>query len=250
MAQAARAHLETLLRERRLDRTLTSARPPFEALDDRLVAPTGIAALDARLAGGLPRGQISECVGPRSSGRTSLLQAVLSASTARGEIVAHVDPVDSFDVESARAGGVDVSRLLWIRGQASIGPRQSLAQEWGVAHAGLDRALKALALVLQTGNFGVVSLDLVDVPSSVIRRLPFTTWLRVQRLIEATETVCLILSADPVARSAGGLTLAMSCPIPSRAASPLARAVTAQGSRRLPEPTLELRVIGGRFHRA
>jgi hypothetical protein len=247
MAQTARAHLETLLRDRHLDRTLTTARP-LEALDDRLVAPSGIAALDARLAGGLPRGQISECVGPRSSGRTSLLQAVLAAATSRGEIVAHVDPLDSFDVESAQAGGLDLERLLWIRGQASADPRPSLAQQWGAAHASLDRALKALALVLQTGHFGVVSLDIIDIPPSVIQRLPFTTWLRVQRSIEATETVCLILAADPVARSAGGLTLAMSAAA-TRVVPPLPHVVTAPPPRRFSEPPLECRVIGGRFQR-
>jgi hypothetical protein len=243
MPQVARAHLETLLREKQLDRTLTTARPLEAPLDERLVASTGVAALDARLAGGFPRGQISECVGRHSSGRTSLLQAVLGAATRRGEIVAHVDPLDRLDVESARAGGVDLSRLLWIRGHASAGSRPSLAEEWGAAHTGVDRALKALTLVLQTGHFGVVALDLLDVPSSVIRRLPFTTWLRVQRLIEATDTVCLILAAESIARSAGGLTVAMSRPVSSRGAASFG------ACRRFPEPALELRVAGGRFAR-
>jgi hypothetical protein len=248
MSQAARAHLETLLREKRLDRTLTTARPLETPLDDRLVASTGVSALDARLAGGFPRGQISECVGARSSGRTSLLQAVLGAATRRGEIVAHVDPLDGFDVESAQAGGIDLGRLLWIRGQASAGSRPSLAEEWGAAHTALDRALKALTLVLQTGHFGVVSLDLIDISPAVIRRLPFTTWLRVQRLIEATDTVCLILAGEPVARSAGGLTVAMSRPASSRAVPP--GAIPPGACRRFPEPTLELRVVGSRFARA
>jgi hypothetical protein len=208
------------------------------------VASTGLAAIDTRLAGGLPRGQLSECVGPRSSGRTSLLNRVLGAATARGEIVAHIDPLDTFDVASAAAEGVDLSRLLWIRGHATALPRPSLAQEWGAAHAGLDRALKALALVLQAGHFGVVSLDLVEMSPAIIRRLPFTTWLRVQRLIEGTETVCLILAGEPVARSAGGLTLAMSCPI----LAPRLRGPDGM-SRRLPEPLLDLRVVGGRFPR-
>ena len=70
--------------------------------------PTGVTALDARLGGGFPRGQLSELVGPRSSGRTSLLLQMLAAATARGELVALVDALDMFDVESAAAAGVDL----------------------------------------------------------------------------------------------------------------------------------------------
>ncbi len=246
MVQTARAHLESLLREKRLDRTLTTARPFEDQRDDRLVASTGVARLDRRLSGGLPRGQISECIGERSSGRTSLLLAALAAATGRGEMTAHIDPQDAFDVESAVAAGVDVSRLLWVRGQAMRGTRLPLAQEWSGVHAALDGALKALALVLQTGHFGLVSLDLVDMSPAVIRRLPFTTWLRVQRLLEATDTVCLLLATDPIARSAGGITVAVSRASRKRPSSH-PEAVASRASQRFPEPPIELRVIGGRF---
>ena len=73
----ARADLESLLRARKLDRTLAT-RLPFAvarpdgpgaghetAIDEYAVAPTGVTALDARLAGGIPRGHISEIVGAR-----------------------------------------------------------------------------------------------------------------------------------------------------------------------------------------
>src|SRR5687767_2765871 len=60
----ARAELESLLRTRQLDRTLTTTLPPG---DETTVAATGIGALDALLGGGLPRGHLSEIVGPRSS---------------------------------------------------------------------------------------------------------------------------------------------------------------------------------------
>ena len=79
----ARAELESLLRTRRLDRTLTTALPDPNTTvgaaggnagkDEYAIAPTGVAMLDARLGGGLPRGQLSEIAGPRSSGRASLL---------------------------------------------------------------------------------------------------------------------------------------------------------------------------------
>jgi len=60
----ARADLESLLRARRLDRTLTTMLPPIDPRDEAAVAPSGIASLAARLGGGFPRGQLSELVGP------------------------------------------------------------------------------------------------------------------------------------------------------------------------------------------
>src|SRR6267142_2623552 len=112
----ARADLESILRARQLDRTLTTALPPLDPRDESALAPSGVTALDARLGGGFPRGQLSELVGPRSSGRTSLMLQLLAAATSRGELVAVVDALDMFDVESAAAAGVDLTRLLWIRG--------------------------------------------------------------------------------------------------------------------------------------
>ncbi len=207
MTQTTRAHLETLLGDRKLDHTLTTRKV---AHDDWPSASTGLSELDLQLKGGWPRGQISDLVGPRSSGRTSLLLSSSAAAIDRGELVAIVDTVDSLDPESAAAAGIDLAHLLWIRGQAMSSARASLAQEWGGFHTALDRALKALNLVLQTGHFGLVALDLVDLPAQVIKRVPFTTWMRLQRVIEGTETVCLLMGVEPTARSAGGLTVALS----------------------------------------
>src|SRR6185369_9079138 len=116
MPSLARADLESLLRAHKLDRTLTSELPPQPSHDDWTVAATGVAPVDAQLAGGFPRGQLSEVVGPRSSGRTSLLLQTLAAATRRGELVALVDTLDTLDVESAAAAGVAFDRFLWIRG--------------------------------------------------------------------------------------------------------------------------------------
>jgi hypothetical protein len=73
----------------------------------------------------------------------------------------------------------------------------------------IDRALKALNLVLQAGGFGVVAIDLADVPPAALKRIPFTTWLRVQRAIEGSDTACVLLTPEPLSRSAGGLTLTL-----------------------------------------
>jgi hypothetical protein len=50
---------------------------------------------------------------------------------------------------------------------------------------------------------------MADVPMSALRRLPFTTWLRIQRAVEGSDTACLLTSPEPLARSAGGLTLTL-----------------------------------------
>ena len=198
MANAALATLESALRAKKLDRTLTTALPALERIDPSALAPTGVAPFDACLAGGLPRGQLSEIAGRCSSGRTTVLLHLVAAATRRGEIAAIVDTCDRLDVASAVVAGADLDRVLWVRGDAT-----------GPAERAVDRALKACTLVLQAGGFGVVALDLADVPLVALKRLPFTTWLRIQRIVEGRDTACVLVVPEPLARSAGGVTLAL-----------------------------------------
>jgi recombination protein RecA len=207
----AREHLESLLRERKLDHTLTnwSLTPGSDPMATRWLVPTGIAELDARLEGGLPRGHLSEVIGPRSSGRLAILVSALAGATSRGEAAALIDPLDMFDPVSASASGIDFQRMLWIRGEASSSARVSLSSEYGTLQKNLDRAVKALNIVLQAGGFGVVVLDLGEVAAQTIKRLPYTTWVRLQRIIEGSETACVLIGGEPIARSAGGVTVQM-----------------------------------------
>ena len=149
-----RAALEALLRDRKLDVTLTSSAPWTEVPPDRLAA-TGQGDLDGALGGGLRRGHVSEIVGGASSGRTTIVMSALAAATARGDVAAIVDVCDTFDASSAEAHGVDLTRVLWVRDTGDP-----------------VRALKAFSLVLQAGNFGLVVFDLADVPPPVVRRFP------------------------------------------------------------------------------
>ena len=195
----ARADLESLLRDRKLV-------PPVALggnTDEYATAPTGVTALDAVLAGGFPRGQLSEIVGARSSGRASVLLHMLAAATTRREIVALVDVLDMLDVSSAAAAGVDLGRLLWIRGQVLMHPGQCRDMN----QRALDRAIKALTLVLQAGNFGLVAFDAAEAPPHALERLPFTTWRRLQRIIEGSQTACVLVGDTPIARSSGGVTV-------------------------------------------
>src|SRR5712672_2183593 len=117
-----------------------SAIIPASRLDVRPapeMVSSGIAALDA-LAGGLPRGCLTEICGPASSGRTTLLLAALAATTRRGEFCVVVDASDALDPYSVAAAGVDLDRLLWVRcgenppqksrAKAGVGPRTSDAK--------------------------------------------------------------------------------------------------------------------------
>lgn len=185
---AVRAELEALLRARKLDVTLTSAAWPQE--DEDRVAVTGWPDLDPPLGGGMARGHLSEIVGVRSSGCTTLFFAMAAAAIARGEVVALIDTHDRFDPVSAEAAGVDLARLLWVR-------------ESGNA----DRALKAMNLVLQAGGFGLVAFDLCDVRGPALRQFPHTTWMRIARIVEGSATVALLIGAEHIARSPGGATI-------------------------------------------
>lgn len=213
---ATKTALEALLRDRKLDRTLTTT-PEGEA---EARAPLDMGAVDARLLGGLPRGRLSEVVGPVSSGRTSLAWAWLGAATRRGEWAALVDTFDRFDPASAADCGIALDRLLWVRGQAVSKTAGALDPGWRpgeraasgpgtLVERALDRAIKALNLVLQSGVCTAVVVDLADAPPAGLARIPASTWLRVQRVIDGTETTCLLIGPGPIARSAGGVTITL-----------------------------------------
>jgi hypothetical protein len=201
-ASVSRVSLESLLRARRLDRTLTSALAPTPH-DEYALGSTGVAPLDAALEGGFPRGQLSEIVGSRSSGRASLLMRLLAAATNRGEVVALIDALDMFDVASAGAAGVHLDRLLWIRGHVVAHP--GMCRDMN--QRAMEQAIRALALVVGAGNFGVVAFDGGEAPADAFRRLPFTTWLRLQRMVEGHQTICVLVGSEPMARSSAGLTV-------------------------------------------
>src|SRR6187549_1631691 len=135
-----------------------------------------------------------------------MLLQLLAAATRGGEIAALIDTCDGLDVASAAAAGIDHNRLLWIRGASSGRVLSALSESKDRI---VDRALKALNLVLQAGGFGVVAIDLADVPLTAIRQIPFNTWMRVQRVIEGSDTACVLLASEPLARSAGGLTVTL-----------------------------------------
>src|SRR5438270_10777049 len=74
--------------------------------------PTGIAALDESLRGGLPRGALTEIVGAKAPGSATLLHHLLSRAVMENQIVVLVDGHDSF--EATAMSEPALSRLSWL----------------------------------------------------------------------------------------------------------------------------------------
>ncbi|MCG6923908.1 MAG: DNA recombination/repair protein RecA [Acidobacteria bacterium] len=195
---ATKAALETLLREKKLQ----AEAPPLRGEDRRhRRVPTGQAGVDHLLEGGFPRGHLSEVHGPVSSGRTGLVLALIARTTRAGALAALVDPLDRFDPASAGAAGIALARMLWLRG-----PRGGSEEPRPRA---LAEATAAVATLAGSGLFEVVILDLAGVADRERARLPATTWVRLQRTVEETETVLLLVADRHVAFGPGGMSLAL-----------------------------------------
>jgi hypothetical protein len=178
-------------------------------------AATGIPEVDA-LSGGLPRGTLTEVCGSGSSGRTALLLSLLAEFTRREELCVLVDAGDCFDPASAEAAGVELGRLLWVRcGKVFSSSFLVSRKEPGGAQKTrnekretiVEQALRASDLVLQAGGFGLVALDLGDVPPATARRVPLTSWFRFRRAVEETPAALLLLTQEAVAGTCAALTL-------------------------------------------
>jgi recombination protein RecA len=152
---------------------------------------TGIPEVDS-LAGGFPRGCLTEICGPASSGRTSLMLAAMAQATRREEVCALVDAAGAFDPASAAAAGVALERLLWVR-----------------CGGNAEHALKAADLLVHGGGFGLVVMDLADTPAETARRISMTSWFRLRRAVEHTPTVLLVVEQQSHAKTCASLTLEM-----------------------------------------
>lgn len=172
--------------------------------------PIGIAAIDT-LTRGLPRAALTEIAGPTSSGRTGVMLSALAGATRRQEVCALVDASDSFDPCSAAVAGIDLERLLWVRCNQPAPKRtgtRTKERHSQFAFAGaLEQVLKVTDLLLQSGGFGMVVLDMGDIPAESVRRVPLTSWFRFRRAVEPTATVLLLIEQEPSAKTCASLVL-------------------------------------------
>ena len=138
------------------------------------------------LLGLFPPGRLSEIVGPRSSGASSLLLALIARITTSGGQVAFVDGMDALDPASAAAAGVDLSALLWVK----CGGR-------------LRVALSAADLLVRCPGFALVVLDLDE-----LGPMPASAHMRLQRAVEGGDTILITRSARHREGSPASLVLA------------------------------------------
>lgn len=187
-AGTALRHLRSVLPQG-FQRHVRSARELDRKLREEDESPfrTAVPALDRLLEGGLPRGQLVELVGSRTSGRFSTVLATLAAATSMGEVATLVDLGDGLDPATAEAMGVDLRRLLWLR------------------PLDMKQALGAAEMVLASG-FPLVAVDLGTPPVRGGRGLE-AAWLRLARAAKAHGAALLVSTPYRVSGTAAAVVL-------------------------------------------
>jgi len=114
------------------------------------------------------------------------------SSPARGALVALVDVADGLDPRSAAAAGVDLRRLLWVR----LAGRLALA--WPAAD-----------ILVRGGGFDMIAVDVGDPPPWALGQVKSTAIVRLQRAVEGTPAVLLVVGPRGVAGSLATLVVAL-----------------------------------------
>ncbi len=162
--------------------------------------PTGVLTLDTALGGGIPRGRLTELVGPRASGRATLARRVVAQVLKSGAWVAIVDASRTLAPQAWAGLG---ARLVVIR------PRQA------------DRAAWCADRLLRSGVFGLVVLDGAPV-------LPRPLTFRLSQLARDRDAALLVVGTGHAATTGGaGIRLRLVPPEPTAAG-------TRRSSRRMP----------------
>ncbi|HUL53709.1 MAG TPA: hypothetical protein VLT83_09915 [Opitutaceae bacterium] len=159
-------------------RRLLAERFPTAPRPAEGVVATGVAAVDAQLPGGIPRGGLTEFVAAApSNGMQLVLGAVLAATRDSQARVGLIDAADAFD--PAGLADAAVGHLVWIRCRA------------------LEDAWRTADLLVRDPNYGMVILDVRDVESRLLKRAAATIWYRLQRAAEESQVAVLVQSAAP-----------------------------------------------------
>jgi recombination protein RecA len=116
----------------------------------RGVVPTGFAALDSALDGGLPRSAITEIFGPSSSGKSTLALQMVAHAQKNGATAAWIDAEHAFDAPYASSLGVEVAEMPLARPES---------------------AEQALEIACKLAGSGAIDLLIVDSAAALVPRL-------------------------------------------------------------------------------
>jgi hypothetical protein len=160
------------------------------------VIRTGIEQIDDMVRG-VPLHSLTEICGSNlaSSGRTSVLISLLAQAT-QAQFCALVDASDCFHPPSGHAGGINFSRMLWVR----CGTYKTRLNR-------LEQAFKCADILLQSSGFGLIAVDFGNIPESMMRRVPLHSWFRFSRVIERHSAALVFIEQEPHAASCAGLVL-------------------------------------------
>jgi hypothetical protein len=164
-------------------RKLVAERFPHPAPAPASVLTTGVQFLDQTIGGGFPQSAITELIAPKlSAGSGSVIHALLRSAQREKHFIALIDGADSFDPGSSNNSALQ--HLLWVRCRKAFD------------------AIKAADFLLRDGNFPLVIVDLVLNTADELRKIPQTSWYRLQRLAEAVPTTCLVINRQSMVGSA------------------------------------------------
>lgn len=138
--------------------------------------PTGVAELDAALGGGVPRGRVTEVVGPLGAGKTSLVRQLVARVLADGGWVSWVDATRTLAPQDLAGLG---ERLIIVR------PHDHTRGAW------------CADLLLRSGVFALVVLDGAPVLSR-------TVGVRLSQLARERDAAFVVLRDGTQASRLGG----------------------------------------------
>jgi recombination protein RecA len=152
--------------------------------------PTGFDALDRALAGGLPRGHITELFGEPSGGKTTLALEIVAHAQESGLSAAWIDVEHAFDPAYAMQRGVKPERLPVARAdtaEESLEIARQLAGSGGIDLLAIDSAA-ALTPALE------LEIGLGDGPAGLQSRVLASGFRRLAFAAARTETAILVLN--------------------------------------------------------
>ena len=138
--------------------------------------PTGVAELDSALGGGVPRGRVTEVVGPLGAGKTSLVRQLVARVLAEGGWVAWVDATRTLAPQDLAELG---ERLIVVR------PHDYTRGAW------------CTDLLLRSGVFALVVLDGAPVLSR-------TVGVRLSQLARERDAAFVVLREGTQGSRLGG----------------------------------------------